>query len=123
MTLSQPPPRPFPGPGAGGKPGRSKRRQGQIRRRRLVLLAVVVALCVLGVKLASPSIKRAVAALQGGPSALDPSVFATGACQAYPPTSGDRHMTVFLDAGHGGLDPGALGMTESGQSVTEASLT
>jgi hypothetical protein len=25
---------------------------------------------------------------------------------AYLPASGDRHQTVFLDAGHGGLDPG-----------------
>lgn len=87
-----------------------------------MLLAVVVALCVVGVKLASPSIKRAVGALQG-PTPLDPALFAKGACEAYPPTSGDRHTTVFLDAGHGGLDPGALGLTASGESVTEASLT
>jgi len=88
-----------------------------------VLLVVVVALCVLGVKLAGPSIQRAVTGIRGGPTPLDPTLFAAGACQAFAPTSGDRHMTVFLDAGHGGLDPGALGTTESGQTVTEASLT
>jgi N-acetylmuramoyl-L-alanine amidase len=39
------------------------------------------------------------------------------------PTRGDRHLTVFLDAGHGGMDPGAVGQTESGKVVHEANLT
>jgi hypothetical protein len=39
------------------------------------------------------------------------------------PTSGDRHLTVFIDAGHGGIDPGAIGSTESGQSIYEADQT
>jgi N-acetylmuramoyl-L-alanine amidase len=56
-------------------------------------------------------------------TALDPGAFAAGACEGLGPTSGDRHTTVFLDAGHGGLDPGALGTTESGGNVTEAALT
>jgi N-acetylmuramoyl-L-alanine amidase len=30
---------------------------------------------------------------------------------------------VFLDAGHGGIDPGAVGTTQSGQTVYEASAT
>jgi N-acetylmuramoyl-L-alanine amidase len=30
---------------------------------------------------------------------------------------------VFLDAGHGGIDPGAVGSTESGQTIEEADLT
>ncbi|MGP0029477.1 MAG: N-acetylmuramoyl-L-alanine amidase family protein [Acidimicrobiales bacterium] len=55
--------------------------------------------------------------------ALDPSAFAPGACVAFGPTSGDRHETVFLDAGHGGIDPGATGTTETGQTVEEADLT
>jgi len=55
--------------------------------------------------------------------ALDPSAFSTGACVAYPPTSGDRHTTVFLDAGHGGIDPGAVGTTTSGATVYESSAT
>jgi N-acetylmuramoyl-L-alanine amidase len=54
--------------------------------------------------------------------ALDPSKFASGACEAYAPTHGNRHKTVFLDAGHGGIDPGGVGTTESGQSISESTI-
>ncbi len=49
--------------------------------------------------------------------AVDPAYFEPGACVEYPPTSGDRHLTVFLDAGHGGIDPGGVGETETGQTI------
>lgn len=55
--------------------------------------------------------------------AIDPSAFSTGACVAMAPTHGNRHRTVFLDAGHGGRDVGAVGTTESGATVYEADLT
>ena len=55
--------------------------------------------------------------------ALDRSYFAEGSCIRYLPTSGNRRITVFLDAGHGGIDPGALGRTESGQTIYEADMT
>jgi N-acetylmuramoyl-L-alanine amidase len=42
---------------------------------------------------------------------------------SFPPTVGDRHQTVFVDAGHGGIDPGAIGPSASGQTVQEADLT
>jgi N-acetylmuramoyl-L-alanine amidase len=54
---------------------------------------------------------------------LDTSAFAPGACVAFPPTKGDRHETVFLDAGHGGIDPGGVGTTASGKAINEAELT
>lgn len=54
----------------------------------------------------------------GGP--VDPAFFAPGACVAYPPTSGDTGKTVFLDAGHGGLDPGGVGYMSNGAQVSEA---
>lgn len=55
--------------------------------------------------------------------ALDPSYFAPGACVAYAPTAGDRGLTVFLDAGHGGIDPGGVGTTTSGATIEEADET
>jgi N-acetylmuramoyl-L-alanine amidase len=56
--------------------------------------------------------------------AIDPALFSQGACVAYPPAPGrpDQHETVFLDAGHGGIDPGAVGSTQSGQTVDEATV-
>jgi len=54
--------------------------------------------------------------------AIDPALFSPGACMAFAPTSGDRHETVFLDAGHGGIDPGAVGSTEGGQPIDEAAV-
>jgi N-acetylmuramoyl-L-alanine amidase len=57
-----------------------------------------------------------------GGTAIDPSRFSPGACRSFPPTSGDRHLTVFLDAGHGGVDPGGVGVTEAGQTVDEATV-
>jgi N-acetylmuramoyl-L-alanine amidase len=62
-------------------------------------------------------------ASSAGPVALDPSMFAAGACVAYGPTASDRHETVFLDAGHGGIDPGAVGSTDSGRAIAEADET
>lgn len=49
--------------------------------------------------------------------------FAAGACIAYRPLRGDRHRTVFVDAGHGGPDPGAAGTTSAGTPVEEKDLT
>jgi N-acetylmuramoyl-L-alanine amidase len=58
-----------------------------------------------------------------GVVAVNPARFAKTACMAYPPTSGDRHRTIFLDAGHGGLDPGSVGHTQSGKTIYEADET
>jgi N-acetylmuramoyl-L-alanine amidase len=55
--------------------------------------------------------------------ALDPTLFTRGSCVAFSPISGDRHETVFLDAGHGGRDPGAVGQTTGGQTIHEADET
>jgi N-acetylmuramoyl-L-alanine amidase len=42
-----------------------------------------------------------------------------GACVAFAPTRGHSDQTVFIDAGHGGLDPGVVGTTTSGRTVLE----
>jgi N-acetylmuramoyl-L-alanine amidase len=78
----------------------------------LALFALAAAVA-LGYKLHASSV----------PQTIDPSAFSSGACVAYPPTAGNRGETVFLDAGHGGIDPGAVGSTESGQTVYEADET
>jgi N-acetylmuramoyl-L-alanine amidase len=54
---------------------------------------------------------------------LDPAQFSPGSCMAFAPTTGNRHLTVFLDAGHGGPDPGGQGVTTSGTGIDEAQLT
>jgi N-acetylmuramoyl-L-alanine amidase len=56
------------------------------------------------------------------PQAIDPAMFSPGACLAYPPTHGNLHETVFLDAGHGGIDPGGVGTTQSGANVEESQV-
>lgn len=57
------------------------------------------------------------------PTPVNPRVFAKSACISYPPLAHSRDLTVFLDAGHGGLDPGSVGQTSSGRDVNEADLT
>ena len=97
-------------------------RAARRRRRRLVVLLVLVvagaAACI-----ATGPVRALVKGSSTDGEALDPSAFSPGACVAYPPTSGDRHLTVFLDAGHGGLDPGAVGETSSGATIDEATET
>jgi len=55
--------------------------------------------------------------------AVAPTLFQPGACRFFYPTHGNRGITVFIDAGHGGVDPGAIGQTETGQTVHEANIT
>ena len=43
------------------------------------------------------------------PTAQLPNGLVTGACMAFAPTGRDLHQTVFVDPGHGGPDPGAVG--------------
>jgi N-acetylmuramoyl-L-alanine amidase len=85
------------------------------RRRLLLILGLLVLAAVLWLTNGSGG--------AGSGSPVNSAAFARGACTVYPPTSGDRHLTVFLDAGHGGLDPGSVGRTLSGTTIYEADLT
>ena len=64
----------------------------------------------------SPALRRTVTSSKG--HAVDTALFTTGSCVTFSPTFGNRHKTVFLDAGHGGLDPGGVGVTDAGQRST-----
>ena len=46
-----------------------------------------------------------------------------GACVSFAPTHGHLDRTVYIDAGHGGLDPGVVGTTPSGRTVLEKDAT
>jgi N-acetylmuramoyl-L-alanine amidase len=63
------------------------------------------------------------AATPAGGRAVDPAMFEPGSCVSYDPTSGNRHESVFLDAGHGSIDPGTIGVTEADQTIYEANET
>ncbi|MHB1584175.1 MAG: N-acetylmuramoyl-L-alanine amidase family protein [Acidimicrobiales bacterium] len=105
-------------PRRSGRP-RARRRRITVLGGALLLLLVVVALLHGG---AGPSHRTALPTTTAA-RAVDPAKFAAGACVEYPPLRGDRHITVFLDAGHGGRDPGAIGTTESGATIEEAQET
>jgi N-acetylmuramoyl-L-alanine amidase len=91
------------------------------RRRRLALIAVL-GVVVAAWWLASGSGPGTSATKFAG-TPVNAGAFARGACMSYPPTDGDRHLTVFLDAGHGGIDPGSIGRTQSGETIYEAAIT
>jgi len=116
---------------SGAVPGRSSGRRRLGWRLAVVLVVAAVAAVVVG-QATVPRRSRKSGATEpatrtgsgaGTVRALDPAYFTTGSCESFPPTSGDRHLTVFLDAGHGGIDPGAVGTTEGGQTVYEAGQT
>jgi len=98
--------------------------RNRVMRSLLALFAgvVLVALVVWDIQPAAKPriVRRAVDVVA---QSLDPSVFSPGACVALAPTKGDRRLTVFLDAGHGGIDPGAVGTTTAGATVYEADAT
>jgi N-acetylmuramoyl-L-alanine amidase len=54
---------------------------------------------------------------------IDPRAFSPGACVAFSSSGPARRQTVFVDAGHGGRDPGAVGAAEGGRTITEAAQT
>jgi N-acetylmuramoyl-L-alanine amidase len=100
---------------------RRRRRRGPHIARAVLLvagIAIVIALIPAGITAISSSARSGPAA--GIP--LSPATMTTGACAAFDPTHGDNRKTVFLDAGHGGIDPGGVGTTASGQPVHESDV-
>ena len=91
--------------------------------RRLALTAVLASATGVAALAASPPLAGGSTARIATGRAIDDKYFESGSCVEFAPTSGDRHLTVFLDAGHGGIDPGGVGETESGQTIYEEDET
>jgi N-acetylmuramoyl-L-alanine amidase len=113
---------------------RARRRRVSARRfllRRVMVLTVIGFLVVGVVNLVGDAtgggstnptkVTAARSPLDGG-RALNTQLFSSSACMAFAPTRGSRGLTVFLDAGHGGIDPGGVGVTDNGTAITEAAL-
>ena len=107
---------------------RTRRRQGPPTLLRSALVIALVVVCVLSapVLLAAlqPSLASSLGAAVGGngPSRLELGGIQEGACVSFGPTSGAANRTVFLDPGHGGLDPGVVGVAR-GKQVLEKDVT
>ncbi len=101
------------------------RPQGRRRYSALVVVtaAVLIALMSQSSSASELKVRESVLRRFTAGRVLDARYFEPGVCLEYPPVSGDRHLTVFLDAGHGGLDPGGVGETQSGQTIYEADET
>jgi N-acetylmuramoyl-L-alanine amidase len=67
----------------------------------------------------------AAAPVKAGGAISQPSVpgLEDSACMSFAPTHGHLDRTVYIDAGHGGLDPGVVGTTASGRTVLEKDAT
>jgi N-acetylmuramoyl-L-alanine amidase len=91
------------------------------RSARRVLAAVLAAALVLG--LGSVASTGWAADGRGG-RAVDAARFLPGSCVAFASLAAQpAGKTVFIDAGHGGPDPGAVGVTLAGKPVHEATET
>jgi N-acetylmuramoyl-L-alanine amidase len=102
-------------------PARTRRRQRPFTLLRSALLAALVVTCLF----AAPTV---IGALRGsglqlpGPGRVVSQValsgLESGACMSFAPALGLASKTVFIDPGHGGLDPGVVGES-GGQPVLE----
>jgi N-acetylmuramoyl-L-alanine amidase len=107
---------------------RTRRRQGSPTLLRSALVIALVVVCVFSapVLLAAlrPSLASSLGAAVGddGPSRLELGGIQEGACVSFGPTSSAANRTVFLDPGHGGLDPGVVGVAR-GKQVLEKDVT
>jgi N-acetylmuramoyl-L-alanine amidase len=90
-----------------------------VSARRIVAVIVLLAF----ISLSMPAAAMAASPGERSGRAVDPAIFEPGACTTFAPTKGARHQSVFLDAGHGSIDPGSVGVTASGQTIYEATET
>ena len=109
---------------------RTRRRQGTSALFRSALVMALVITCVLATPVVVPAVRSARApgglpasgdggGLVAGHAAM--SGLASGACMSFAPSGGKPGKTVFIDPGHGGLDPGVVG-SAGGQQVLEKTV-
>ncbi|HSS60532.1 MAG TPA: N-acetylmuramoyl-L-alanine amidase [Candidatus Limnocylindrales bacterium] len=113
-------------------PARTRRRQRPSSLLRSALLIALAVTCVF----ALPTVLESVRALRSSPAGgtaggggsgmaagqVAMSGLQAGACMALAPRGGEASKTVFIDPGHGGLDPGVVGAA-GGQQVLEKNVT
>ncbi|HKW07021.1 MAG TPA: N-acetylmuramoyl-L-alanine amidase [Candidatus Dormibacteraeota bacterium] len=100
-------------------PARTRRRQRPFSLLRSALLAALVVVCLAALPAVLGALRGGVAS---GPGRVEGQValsgLESGACMSFAPAMGQASKTVFLDPGHGGLDPGVVGQA-GGQDVEE----
>src|SRR6266550_6095214 len=111
-------------------PARTRRRQRSMSLLRPALIVALAVTCVL----AFPTVLQAVRSAGvpvAEPAGKPPGIVAgqvalsglqSGACMSFPSKGGGSGKTVFLDPGHGGIDPGVVGTTGQ-QQVLEKDVT
>ena len=98
------------------------RRQGTSSLFRATLSVALVLTFALAVVAARSALTQS-SAVGSAPVASQVAVdgLAVGACMSFAPTTHGRGKTVFLDPGHGGLDPGVVGVS-GGRQVLEKDI-
>jgi len=94
-----------------------------------LLAAVALLICLGAVALLAHACLSSASAAAGArttaavkPPAASLPGLAAGTCQSLAPSGKSRGRTVFIDPGHGGLDPGVLGRTASGTQLKESTV-
>src|ERR1700752_1930438 len=93
-------------------PARTRRRQRSFALLRSALVAALVVACLLVVPAVNGGLGSSGAQVPG-PGRAEGQVGLSGlessACMSFAPAVGQASRTVFIDPGHGGLDPGVVG--------------
>lgn len=102
---------------------RTRRRQGSSPWLRTALSVALIVACIVWF----PRLVDAIRQTNTSPEQLTSGQLAmngltSGACMSFPPTGGGNGHIVFIDPGHGGLDPGVVGSTGA-QPVLEKDAT
>lgn len=93
-------------------PSRPRRRQGSSPLFRAALVIALAVTCTVSLPVVAAALRHANMPTPGYTDAGQPVMtgLAPGACMSFLPNDGGQGKTVFIDPGHGGLDPGVVGM-------------